>query len=143
MIIKSRKPAKRPGTLAAQPQVADPLPAFCPDLHDWPRIWSYEARDIPPGQRIVECFKPFLRDLLAQDLSRTTLRRHRDNVWVLGGEIIRALQWDEALRRRPIGRVIRDLISNEGGPLLSHHQSEAEQHAFDATCRKLHRFLAA
>lgn len=117
--------------------------AYCPDLDEWPRSWSYETRDIPPGLRMVECFKPFLRDLLAQNLSRATLRRHRDNIWVLGGEIIRALQWDETLRRRPIEVVIREHINDEGGPVLSHHETEAQQRAFDATCRKLHRFLSA
>jgi hypothetical protein len=90
---------------------------------------------------MVEYFKPFLRDLLAHDLSRKTLRQHRDNIWVLGGEIFRGLQMDRALRRRPIEQVVLDLIDDEGGPLLSHRQSEAEQRSFDATCRKLFRFL--
>ena len=36
-----------------------------------------------------------------------------------------------------------DLIGDDGGPLLSHGQSEAEQRSFDATCRKLFRFLTA
>jgi hypothetical protein len=143
MIAKPNKPATGAATLAAEPPAGDPLRAYCPDLAEWPRIWSYEARDIPPGQRMVECFTPFLRDLLAQNLSRTTLRRHRDNVWVLGGEIIRRLQIDEPLRRRPIEKVLRDAIGDEAGPLLSHHETEAEQRAFDATCRKLHRFLTA
>ena len=90
---------------------------------------------------MVEYFKPFLRDLLTLGLSRTTLRRHRDNIWVLGGEMIRQLQMDNVLRRTPIEQVVLDLIGADGGPLLSHHQSEAEQRAFDATCRKLFRFL--
>ncbi len=92
---------------------------------------------------MVECFKPFLRALLALSLSRKTLRRHRDNIWVLGGEIIRQLQMDSALRMRPILQVVLNSISNDGGPLLSHGQSETEQRSFDATCRKLFRFLTA
>jgi hypothetical protein len=96
----------------------------------------------PLGLRLAECFKPFLRNLPARRLSRQTLRRHRDNVWVLGGKVIRALQIDSDLRRRPIEQLVRNLISEDGGPLLSHGQSEAEQRAFDATCRKLSRFLA-
>lgn len=128
-------------SLAGQQPVADPLQTYCPDLNEWPRSWSYEAQDIPPGQQMVEYFKPFLRDLLARNLSRKTLRQHRDNVWALGGEIIRELYMDKALRRRPIEQVVLRLISDDGGPLLSHHQSEAEQRSFDATCRKLFRFL--
>ena len=92
---------------------------------------------------MVECFKPFLREMLALSLSRKTLRQHRDNIWVLGGEVIRRLQMDSGLRRRPIQQVVLDLIGDDGGPLLSHGQSEAEQRSFDATCRKLFRFLTA
>ena len=129
-------------SLAEQRPAADPLRTYCPDLDQWPRSWSYEPRDVPHGVRLVKYFKPFLRDLLALELlSRTTLRRHRDNIWVLGGEVIRRLQMDSGLRRTPIEQVVLDLIGEDGGPLLSHRQSEAEQRSFDTTCRKLFRFL--
>ncbi len=87
--------------------------------------------------------QPFLREMLALSLSRKTLRQHRDNIWLLGGEVIRRLQMDSSLRRQPIQQVVLDLIGDDGGPLLSHGQSEAEQRSFDATCRKLFRFLTA
>ena len=133
--------AERPTSLPAQQVVADPLQSYCPDLDQWPGSWAYEKRDIPYGLRIVECFKPFLREMLARTLSRKTLRQHRDNIWVLGGEVIRRVQMDNDLRRRPVEQVVLDLIGDDGGPLLSHGQSEAEQRSFDATCRKLFRFL--
>ena len=135
--------AGRPASLPAQEAAADPLQSYCPDLDQWPGSWAYEPRDIPPGLRMVECFKPFLREMLALPLSRTTLRRHRDNIWVLGGEVIRWVQMDSRRRRRPTEQLVLDLISDDGGPLLSHGQSEAEQRSFDATCRKLFRFLTA
>lgn len=143
MAAESKKVVDRDENLARQLPNADPLRTYCPDLNDWPRSWSYEPRDIPTGQQMVEYFRPFLRDLLAHNLSRKTLRQHRDNIWVLGGEIIRELQMDHALRRQPIEQVVLDLIHDEGGPLLSHHHSEDEQRSFDATCRKLFRFLIA
>ena len=130
-----------PGGLTAQQIAADPLQSYCPDLDQWPASWAYEPRDIPHGLRIVECFKPFLREMLARYLSRKTLRLHRDNIWVLGGEVIRRLQMDSGLRRRPVQQVVLELIGDDGGPMLSHGQSEAEQRCFDATCRKLFRFL--
>ena len=132
-----------PGSLSlpAQQIAADPLQSYCPDLDQWPASWAYEPRDIPHGLRIVECFKPFLREMLARYLSRKTLRLHRDNIWVLGGEVIRRLQMDSGLRRRPVQQVVLELIGDDGGPMLSHGQSEAEQRCFDATCRKLFRFL--
>jgi hypothetical protein len=132
-----------PVTVAEQPPAADPLRTRCPDLDQWPRSWAYEPRDIPTGLQLVEYFTPFLRDLLTEQLSRTTLRRHRDNIWVLGGEVIRRLQMDGALRRMPIEQIVLGLIEEDGGPLLSHRASEAEQRSFDATCRRLFRFLTA
>jgi hypothetical protein len=135
--------AGRRDSLPAQETAADPLQNYCPDLDQWPGSWAYKARDIPPGRRMVECFTPFLRELLAMSASRPTLRRHRDNIWALGGEVISRLQIDSGLRRRPIEQVVLELIGDDGGPLLSHGQSETEQRSFDATCRKLFRFLTA
>ena len=119
----------------------DPLQTYCPDLDQWPRSWAYEAGDIPPGLQIVECCKPFLRELPSRHLSRQTLRQHRDNIWALGGEVISRLQMDSDLRRQPVEQVVLSLIGDDGGPLLSHGQSEAEQRSFDTTCRKFFRFL--
>ena len=130
-----------PDSLSAQQAAADPLQSYCPDLDQWPGSWAYEPRDILYGLRMVECVKPFLRELLALPLSRKTLRQHRDNIWVLGGEVIRQLQMDSGARRRSIEQLLFNLIGDDGGPLLSHGQSEAEQRSFDATCRKLFRFL--
>jgi hypothetical protein len=44
-------------------------------------------------------------------------------------------------QRRSVEQVVLDIVGDDGGPLLSHGQSEAEQRSFDATCRKLFRFL--
>ena len=53
----------------------------------------YEERDGSPGRQMVECFKPFLRHLLSLGLSRKTLRQRRDNLWLLGGELIRLFDY--------------------------------------------------
>ena len=86
MIAGPKRVAGRPVSLPAQQATADPLQSYCPDLDQWPGSWAYEPREIPPGLRMVECFKPFLRELPALVMSRKTLRRHRDNIWALGGE---------------------------------------------------------
>ena len=143
MTAEPKKVVDGDESLPEQQPDTDPLRGYCPDLDEWPRSWSYEPRDILPGRQMVEYFKPFLRDLLARNLSRKTLRQHRDNIWALGGEVVRELQMDSSLRRRPIEQVVLDLIADDGGPLLSHHQSEAEQRSFDATCRKFFHFLTA
>src|SRR6516164_8590685 len=128
-------------TSTAKQATFDNLAAYCPDLEQWPRSWRGEERDVPPGEKIVEYFTPFLRHLLNSNLSRATLRTHRDNLWALGGEIISMLHETPRLRKRPMADVVLAALSEEGGPLLSHHQGEEAQRSFDSTCRKFLRFL--
>lgn len=94
-----------------------------------------------PGQRLLECFKPFLLHLLRLGLSKKTLHKHRDNLWLLGGEIIGQMANSSKLRKRPIEALLFSALDEEGGPLLSHRASDEEQRSFDSTCRKFHRFL--
>lgn len=126
---------------AAPAPTDDRLAACCPDLDQWPERWRYEERDVAPGRALVQCFKPFLHHLLSLDLSRKTLRRHRDNLWLLGGKLIRDLHETPRLRRQPMAQVVRQAVDDEGGPLIFNGASEEEQRSFDATCRKLYRFL--
>ena len=90
---------------------------------------------------MLDAFRIFLDHLLKQGLARNTLRVHRDHLCELGGEIIRRLNLHPQLRRRPIARVLAESLDEDGGPLIYPRRSEAEQRAFDSTCRKLHRFL--
>jgi hypothetical protein len=101
----------------------------------------YEERDLSPGQQIVECFKPFLRHLLSLRLSRKTLRQHRDNLWLLGGELILDLHEAPQLRKKPMDQVVLAALDDQDGPLLSSGTSEDQQRCFDSTCRKFYRFL--
>ena len=101
----------------------------------------YEERDLSPGQQVVDYFKPFLRHLLRSELSRKTLRKHRDNLWLLGGELIVDLHECPRLRKQPIDRVVRAALDDQNGPLISSGASEDQQRSFDMTCCKFHRFL--
>jgi hypothetical protein len=140
---RAKAMARAEAVVAAEPASADDaLAAYCPDLDHWPASWRYEKRDVAPGRQMVECFKPFLRHLQSLGLSRTTLRRHRDNLWLLGGALIGKLHEVPQLRQRPIIDVVRQAIDEEGGPLICHGAAaEAEQRSFDATCGKFYRFL--
>ncbi len=127
------------GTIVAAPDLA----SYCPDLATWPQSWCGEECDVIPGEQIVAVFTPFLLDLLVQGLSRKTRNLYRDNLWLLGGEIIRAINDTPTLRKRPVGELIREAIANDEGPLIHGGFSEQEQRSFDSTCKKLNRFLAA
>jgi hypothetical protein len=100
-------------------------------------------KDLPPGEKLVACFRPFVEDLVASDLAPKTIQRHVDNLWALGGEIIRDLNETPSLRRRPVEQILADRIDEEGGPLVyAMEDEELLQRSLDSTCRKLHRFLS-
>jgi hypothetical protein len=98
-------------------------------------------KDLPPGEKLVACFRPFVEYLAGSDLSRKTIQKHVDNLWALGGEIIRNLHQDSSLRRKDIAQILDERIDEEGGPLVYAQESEeALQRSLDSTCRKLYRF---
>jgi len=98
-------------------------------------------KDLPPGEQLLACLRPFIEHLASSSLSPKTIRNHLDNLWMLGGEIIRDLHEDPSLRKVATERLLRKVVHEDGGPLI-HNASEDEQRSFDATCRKLHRFLS-
>jgi hypothetical protein len=112
---------------------------YCRDLNGWPRSWMGLDKDLPPGQELVVLFRPFLEHLAASDLTPNTIQKHVDNLWALGGEFIRDLNYDPSLRKRPVEQHLLQMIES-GGPLL-YHGSEDQQRSFDSTCRKFRRFL--
>lgn len=79
--------------------------------------------------------------LLDQGLAQATVRRHRDNLWLLGGELIRRRYEDDDLAQQDVTIALQELIEGDGGPLMLPRITEAEQDSLDATSRKLHRFM--
>lgn len=126
---------------APAPVAAVDVSPYCRDLDNWPRSWMGLEKDLPPGEGLVVCFRPFIEHLAALGLSTKTVRQHVDNLWSLGGEIIRDLHYDPSLRKKAAERLLRDTIHADGGPLV-HNGSEEAQRSFDSTCRKLYRFLS-
>jgi hypothetical protein len=116
------------------------LEHYCRGLNGWPRSWMGLEKDLPPGEQLVACFRPFLEYLAASDLSPKTIQKHVDNMWALGGEFIRDLNYHQSLRKRPVEQHLFKMIE-DGGPLL-YHGGEDQQRSFDSTCRKFRRFLS-
>lgn len=98
-------------------------------------------KDLPPGDKLVACFRPFLELLAGSDLSPKTIQKHVDNLWALGGHLIRELNEDPSLRKMDIEKILNDRLDDEGGPLVYAMESEESlQRSLDSTCRKLRRF---
>jgi hypothetical protein len=125
---------------AARSESSSDASAYCRDLDNWPRSWMGLEKDLPPGEQLVACFRPFIEHLASSSLSPKTIRRHGDNLWLLGGEIIRDLNDDPSQRRVAAQQLLRNVVGVDGGPLI-YNGSEDAQYSLDSTCRKLHRFL--
>ena len=121
-------------------RITPPVVASCKDLDGWPRSWMGVEKDLPPGEELLTHLRPFIVHLASSGLSKKTIRRHVDNLWLLGGEIIRDLHYDPSLRKRAAEWLLRSVIHEDGGPLI-HNGSQEDQRSFDSTCRKFHRFL--
>lgn len=117
------------------------LAKYCPDIDRWPESWSVEPRDIASGKQLLEAnLKPFLLHLLDSGLSRKTLITHRDNLWILGGEMIRDFNDDPSWRKRSVESWLEQAVGEDGGPLMHEQISERIQQSFDSTCRRFYRF---
>lgn len=135
-------PKRRTSRVNRTPAAAPPdASVYGRDLHTWPRTWMGVEKDLPPGEALIVCFRPFIEHLAASGLSPKTIRNHVDNLWSLGGEIIRDLHYHPSLRKRPADRLLREAVHEWGGPAV-HNGSEDQQRSVDSTCRKLHRFLS-
>lgn len=111
-------------------------------MEDWPRSWAGSDADLPLGTQLAALFRSFLLHLQEGKLAPRTLRRHRDNLWLLGGEIIRKLHFDPPLRRKSGRAILIEAIKGGEAPWVR-DLTESEQNALDATARKLLRFLLA
>ena len=142
-MVRTRK--TRPRTvsqavpLSQTARSVDPVPG-CADLHEWPQRWMGVPDDLPPGQHIVECFRPFLQHLSERQLSAKTLRKHVNNLWALGGQIIRDLNDTPSLRHAPIDVLVFNAVE-DGGLLPYGSDSEDALRSFESTCRLFRRFL--
>src|SRR6202047_1383214 len=88
--------------------------AYGRDLDTWPRSWMGLEKDLPPGEQLVACFRPFIEHLASSSLSPKTICRHVDNLLLRGGETIRALTCDPSQRKVLVHKLLRDAIGADG-----------------------------
>ncbi len=136
---------RRPGGRSSMARVRPPpngLEALLALMEPWPQSWAGFEEDEPVGRQLVELLRPFMRHLDQRKLSRKTLRRHLDNLWLLGGKIIRDVDDEPALRDKPARDLLLTAIAGGEAPLIR-GLTEAEQRSVDAPARKLLRILSA
>src|SRR6202451_4746123 len=99
---------------------------YCRDLDTWPRSWMGLEKDLPPGEQLVACFRPFIEHLASSSFSPKTIHRHVDNLWLLGGEIIRDLNYDPSQRKVAAQKLLRNAVGVDGGPLIYNGSGEQQ-----------------
>ena len=113
---------------------------ICPDFPEWPERWQGVEQDVVYGQGLLAAMRPFVLDLIARGLKERTIRTHMDNLWMLGGEIIREVSLHDRYDLAPAESLWQS-VDEGGGPYCRHLDSEAQERSYHSTCRKLHRFL--
>jgi hypothetical protein len=113
-----------------------------PDFNQWPESWEGLTEDLPYGREILEVMRPFIIQLIEKGFTRKTMQKHMGNLWLLGGEIIRDISTDEEYHIPP-SQKIRDSVDSLGGMYCRHIDSDTEEKSYNATCKKLHRFLTS
>jgi hypothetical protein len=89
---------------------------YCRDLESWPRPWMGWEKDLPAGEGLVDWFRLFIQHVASSGLSGKTIRRHVDNLWLLGGEIIRDLNQTHSLRKVDVEQLLKDRIYEDRRP---------------------------
>jgi hypothetical protein len=139
--MRKSTPAEK---LSAEPSSSSPeVLAYVPDLDAWPNSWMINQPDRIMGTAIVIVLTPFIEHLITQGFTKRTFKRHVDNLWALGGEIITDINWDESLRKLSAKDLVINAIDEEGGPLLRNPIDPDDQKPFDCTCKKLYKFLTS
>ena len=118
------------------------IKTYYKDIDEWPNRWEIEKQDIECGKKIIDSvFIPFIEFIIKKGFAKKTVKKHIDNLWLLGGEIIESVNNDEDIRRLEPELLIHEFIDDQGGPYSSHINTESEMRSFDSTCKKLYKFL--
>lgn len=90
---------------------------------------------------LTETLEPFLLNLIRHGLADKILARRCDNFEMLGGEIVRRRHYEPDLTEQPVSDLLLNLVEEERGRLIWPCVTATTQREFDASCRKLYRFL--
>lgn len=108
------------------------------DIENWPKSWAGLPEDVLYGKQVLPYMKEFIAFLKQENFSVTTVNRHIDALWMLGGKIIDKINDEEKNRIKEPLKLLLELIDEDGGPFIDFRD---EQVLFDRTCKKFYKFL--
>lgn len=118
------------------------------EFSDWPAHWTIIDDDLAIGQSLMRLFEPFINSLIKDGRSVKTIKNHMAHLTILGAEIIRRLNDDDECNRTLSPHaLLLEYVEEQYGTLVHYWNpndriEQAYQKSFDATCRKLHKFVS-
>lgn len=109
-------------------------------MDEWPKSWAGIPEEEALGAEFVLLFKAFIEALAYKGLSSPTLRRHLNNAWCMGGELIRDIHEEPARRGQSARQLLQSALVDGQAPLV-HSLSPSQQDSLDVTARKLRVFF--
>ncbi len=117
------------------------LREWAPDFDEWPDSWMGVDEDLVYGRKLLPYMERFLADLLHQGLSRRTFVRYKNDVWSLGGIIIKQVSLYDEYDVDPLEKLMESVEGDGVVPDDFEYMSEDELRAFERTCRRFEKFL--
>ena len=108
-------------------------------MNDWPSSWAGVPEDEPIGKALVTEMRPFVEHL-ARSLASKSVRGHLNNLWVIGGEIIRQVNYDPQQRELKAHTLLLRAIESGVAP-STRNVTHTQQDSLDATALRLLRFM--
>lgn len=137
------KPKQKASSVKSSANNVDLLYTYCKDIDIWPNKWEIAEEDIVIGKAITEQFKLFLLDRIDTGRAKKTIKNDAAYLWVLGGELIRAINENDRERQLPARDLILKYIDDSGGPYWRHACNEIEHSKYDFVCKQLFKFMTA
>ncbi len=100
-----------------------------------------DEHDLVAGHLILDVFMAYLVHLKNKGRARSTVKKHGDYIWALGGEIIRDTSESGFDQNMSAFDLVISYVDNLGGPYWRHASGEEDQLQYDSVCRALYRFL--
>jgi len=112
-----------------------------PDLGKWPESWMGAEEDLEYGKKLLPFMEQFTYYLMAQGLSRKTLKEYVDWAWLLGGRIIKEVSIYREYKKDPAKKLMEAVEG--GGCLPEGHEgmSQSELESFARMGGKFEKFL--
>jgi len=110
------------------------------DFYDWPKRWMGVEADKEYGERLLPYFEQYVMALNSSQLTERTKKKHLDNLWLAGGELIRIISNEEDYEIDPFELILHN-FGLDGGPYCRHIQTEEESKSYDSSCRKFYKFM--